>query len=162
VGFVLWGGRDARRAAALLLAALTVLVPAGCSSSPPQSCDWSGTPGGITSADLVGEFHGTAADGQPVSLTLAADGQYRSTNLQLRDWYSGTWLPVTAAATWTLVVDHRWYDRVSRTPPPAHIRLTDDYKTEFEVGGTRADPVLYDVLDHGDSCAQVRSLLRQS
>jgi hypothetical protein len=151
----------------VLLAALTVLAMpaglAGCgSSSPPASCDWSHTPRGIASADLVGEFRGTTPNGRPVSLTLAADGSYQSANLQIRDWYSGTWLPITAAATWKLDVDHRWYDRFTRTPPTAAIHLTDDYATGFVVGGTRADPVLYDVLDYGDSCDQIHSLLRQT
>ena len=164
VGLRLGGGRMARRAAGPLLAALTVLaVPAvaGCSSAPPESCDWADTPRGIAGSDLVGEFRGTAADGQPMILTLAADGSYRSSHFQIRDWYSGTWLPVTAAATWTLEVDHRWFDRVSRNPPTAAVQLTDDYHSRFKVGGTRADPVLYDVLDHGASCAEVGSLLRQ-
>jgi len=153
----------ARRAAGVLLAALTVLAPAACgSSSPPESCDWSGTPRGITSTDLVGEFRGTTADGRPVRLTLAADGSYRSANLQIRDWYSGTWLPITATATWKLDVDHRWYDRFTRKPPSAAVHLTDDYASDFAVGGTRSDPVLYDILDYGDTCEQIRSLLRQA
>ncbi len=128
----------------------------------PASCDWAGTPRGVTGADLVGDYRGTAADGRPVSLTLTADGAYRSANLQIRDWYSGTWLPITATATWRLDVDHRWYDRFTRTPPPAAVHLTDEYASDFAVGGTRADPVLYDILDHGDSCAQIHSLLRQT
>jgi hypothetical protein len=156
----------ARRAAGVLLAALSVLAvlaTAGCGkSSPPASCDWSGTPRGITSADLVGDFRGTTADGRRVSLTLAGDGSYRSANLEIRDWYSGTWLAVTAAATWKLDVDQRWYDRFTRTPPPAAVHLTDDYASDFAVGGTRDDPVLYDILDYGDSCEQIRSLLRQT
>lgn len=145
-----------------VLAGLSGVAACGGDPKPPESCPWAASPADIVKEDLVGRYQGTNADNKPITLELSADGRYTATNLKMRDWLSGSWLDVDSTATWSLTVERMWYHRFIDDPPPATVQLTDQYKTELRVGGTRGDPVLYDVLDHGSSCDKVRSLLRQT
>lgn len=153
------------RFAVVLLAALAALGGlAGCGGSPepPDSCPWAASPEGVLADDVAGRYQGTNADGKPITVELSADGRFTAANLKVRDWLTGTWLDVESPTTWRLDVDRKWYHRFVDDPPPATVHLSDRAETGLRVGGTRKEPVLYDILDQGASCDEVRSLLRKA
>jgi hypothetical protein len=148
----------------LVVALLIGAGLSGCGKAhPPQTCSWATMPRGITSGDLVGTYQGRNAHGDATSMTLTADGRFTETNYQIRDWYSGTWLVMGGGTAWKFTLDRGRLDRLRGRPGAAFIDLDDDAHTTLKVGGTRADPVLYDSFnDSGASCDDIHSLLRQA
>lgn len=149
---------------------LVAVVLGGCDRPPPhppETCGWAATPSDITEADLIGEYYGVGADGTPTAMTLTADGHFAVTNYKFRDWYSETWIPLDTGSTWRVEGNRRGFvdrvrDKVRKQPVSWSIQLDDRADTTLKVGGTRADPVLYDAIyDFADSCDEVFSLLRR-
>jgi len=148
----------------LIAALLVVAGLSGCGKArPPETCSWAKTPRGITSADLVGTYTGTNAQGDTTSMALTADGRFTENNYQIRDWYSGRWLAMSDGAVWTFRLERGRLDRLRGRPGTAFIELDDYADTTLTVGGTRTDPVLYDPFyDYANSCDEIYSLLRQT
>jgi hypothetical protein len=154
--------RRARFGTAVSFAAVLCLV-GGCGGAPkpPKSCSWSATPAEVTREDVAGTYTGTNVDGAAVTLALGPDGRYTATNLKLVDWYSGSWIPVDGSGDWQLHLSRSWRDRVSGDPAHGWVRLGEGSMLELAVGGTRAAPVLYDEIDHAETCEALRGPLRR-
>ena len=152
------------RPAAVIVALLVGAGLGGCGKArPPETCSWAATPRGISTGDLVGTYQGTNARGDATTMTLTADGRFTANNYQFRDWYSGTWLALDNGTAWKFRLVRGRLDRLRGRPGTAFIDLDDHADTTLKVGGTRADPVLYDPFnDHADTCDAVHSLLRQA